>query len=118
MLSFLKKVFRIKTSELEAKLHPVPECTYGGVGEIELETWNDGTASLEASIKHAGIPQGTVIEFYWSGQQLASLNPAGGYGKTRVQYTEMQMPPQVQVGDEAEIRVGGQTLYRGQFRPD
>jgi len=36
MLDFLKKAFRMKTREFEAKLRPTPECTFGGVGEIEV----------------------------------------------------------------------------------
>jgi len=58
MLEFLKKMFRFKKLDPEAKLQPTPECTFGGVGEVEVEVWSDGTASVELSLEHSGAPNG------------------------------------------------------------
>ena len=117
MLSLLSKFVRPKTHELEAELHPMPGCTYGGVGEIEIEAWSDGATSVEVSLKHSSIPNGTPVEFYCQGMFIAVLNSMGGYAKQ-----EFRQPagsfPNVEPGDEAEIRIQGQTLYSGLFRQD
>ncbi len=49
MLDALKKLFRVRTLDLEAKLRPTEICTFGGVGEVEIEVWSDGTRSRPPS---------------------------------------------------------------------
>lgn len=118
MFEFLKKMFRVKRSEIEATLAPTPECAWGGVGEIEIETWSDGAVQVEASIKHAGAPEGTALEVYGAGRRLAELTVRGGYAKAHLSLTADALAAPIVSGDEAEFRSGGSTMYRGAFRPD
>lgn len=118
MFDALKKLFRFKRSEVEAKLSPTPECTWGGVGEVEVEHWSDGGVSIEASIKHSGVPDGTELEVWCAGNRITSLLVARGYAKAYVNSGAATQSPVVGIGDEAEFRHAGSTLYRGTFRRD
>ena len=118
MLDFLKKLVRFKRVDLESKLRPTPECTFGGIGEVEVEIWSDGTASLEASLKHSSVPNGSDLDIYWSGSKLITLPVAGGFAKQVLIFSEDQSVPEIKAGDEAELRLGDQVLYRGSFRRD
>lgn len=118
MFEALKKLFRYKRSEVEAHLNPTPECTWGGVGEIEVEVWSDGTVQIEASIKHSGVPDGTELEVCCSGNRVTTLLVNGGYAKVYVSSGDGSPLPEVGIGDDGELRHDGKTLYRGQFRRD
>jgi hypothetical protein len=118
MFEFLKKIFRTKRSEIEAKLAPTPDCTWGGVGEIEIESWSDGAVQVEASIKHSGAPDGTELEAWGAGHHLAGLTVRGGYAKAYVSLSADALAAPIVSGDEAEFRSGGDTMYRGAFRSD
>lgn len=117
MFSFLSKIFRVKQKEVEAKLLPTPQCTYGGVGEVEIETWSGGSVKLEASLKHSGLPDGATIAVHLAGRQILTLQIAGGYAKQYMQSEERAIPD-INIGDLAEMKYNSQVLYRGQFRPD
>ena len=118
MFNFLAKFFRSKRGEVEAKLYPTPECQFGGVGEVEIETWSDGAVELEVSIKHTGIPDGTKLDVCFGGRKVLSLVVAQGYAKQWLKSSPQVVIPAINIGDEAEIQYQGNTLYRGQFRPD
>lgn len=118
MFNFLSKLFTVKRKELEARLLPTPECTFGGVGEVEVETWSDGSISLEASLKYTGFPDGTEAEFWFGGKKVLSVLLSGGYGKEMLRSADGNAIPAVHTGDPAEIRCQNQLLYRGYFRPD
>ncbi len=117
MFKFFSKIFRVKSSELEAKLSPTPDCKFGGVGEIEIETWSDGEIKVKVSLKHTSIPDGTRVEFICGGHNLAVVNTVNGYAKKYLKPVQDGFLS-VNIGDEAEVRVEGCSLYRGQFRPD
>lgn len=113
----LAKIFKTKTIDLEAKLRPIASCTFGGVGEIEIECWSDGTGSIELSLKHAGVPDGTKVEFSANGVPLGNGLTVGGFLKQRISVTERDLP-NVKVGDTGAIVIDGQTLYSGTFHRD
>lgn len=117
MLRFLTRLFQ-RPREIEAKLRPVPGCTFGGEGEIELETWSDGSGSLEASIEHCGLPDGAEVEVLCGTYRMTALVVRGGYAKATVALPPVEAGPPASVGDEASFRHAGKTLYRGTFRPD
>lgn len=119
MFGFLGKFFRHKKSEFEAHLRPVADCAYGGIGEIEIETWSDGSMSLEASLKHSSVPDTASLEVYCSGQHVTSLVTSGGYSKQYLDSTTVEgLLPQVKTGDDAEFRHRGGVLYKGRFKRD
>ena len=118
MLNFISKFFRVKQKEVEAKLLPTNLCTFGGVGEVEIETWSGGIVKLEASLKHSGLPDGAMISVLLSGQQILSFQLSGGYAKKHIQSTEGYNIPDIAVGEIAEMQYNSQVLYRGPFRPD
>ncbi len=116
MYDFFKKVFRLKTQELEAKLRPTSNCTYGGVGEIEASWFSDGTIEIELSLKHSGVPDSASLEYYANGTPIWSGSSKGGFLKSSERFSGG--PVSIQVGSRAELRVDGELLYEGQFRPD
>ena len=118
MLDALKKLFRYKRIDLEAKMRPTPECTFGGVGEVEFELWSDGAAALEASLKQSGVPNGSDLEVFCGGRSISVLPVAGGYAKVYLTFAENQTPPAISAGDEAEMRLDGVVMYKGTFRRD
>lgn len=118
MFEVLRRAFRTKRSEVEATLGPTPECAWGGVGGIEVETWSDGAVRIEASIKHSGAPDGTDLDVYGAGHRLTALTVRSGYAKANVSLGADALAAPIISGDEAEFRSGGRTLYRGAFRPD
>ncbi|NND65525.1 MAG: hypothetical protein HKM24_06140, partial [Gammaproteobacteria bacterium] len=81
MLDLLKKIFRYKKQDLEANLQPTSSCTFGGIGEVEYELWSDKTATVEASIKHSSIPDGSQIDVQCRGQKITSIMVNGGFAK-------------------------------------
>ncbi|MDH3583301.1 MAG: hypothetical protein OER86_03720 [Phycisphaerae bacterium] len=120
MLNLLKKIFRIKLRELEAKLDPTPDCTHGGRGEVEIESWSDGSVGLEVSIKHTGLPDGTQLEVICGGEAVSAITVRGGYAKEKITFTPEDQTTlrDCKSGDEAEMQQDGQALYRGTFRRD
>ncbi|MCO6430804.1 MAG: hypothetical protein J5J00_08075 [Deltaproteobacteria bacterium] len=118
MLGFLKKILRVKLEELEAKLLPTQQCSFGGAGEIEVKSYSDGSVMLELSLKHTGIASGQKAEFYCSGELVGSAIVQNGYAKNFIRLEPGARKPMMTVGSTAEIRVGGTILYCGTFRPD
>ena len=118
MFKFLAKIFRTKQQELEAKLHPTPQCQFGGVGEVEIEFWSDGVSKLEASVKHTGIPDGAELDVCIRGDKVLSLIVNQGYAKQWLNSGHGVAIPAVRIGDQAQLRYQGTVLYQGQFRPD
>ena len=116
MIGFLKKFFVIKTSEFEAKLRPTPECTFGGVGEIEVSMFSDERIQLELSLKHSGVPDGARLDFYSGRELLGTVSAQGGYAKSYDKIMDRTLD--IANGSPAELRIDGVTLYRGEFRPD
>ena len=116
MLRFFSKFFRIKTKELEAKLLPTAECSFGGVGEIELNFFNDGEIRTELSLKHSGVPDSTNLEFFCDGVLIGTTEVSGGYAKKYETISNRNI--KADVGSIAELKINGAVLYKGQFRPD
>ena len=116
MFGFLSKLFRLKTKELEAKLQPTNDCSFGGVGEIELKVYNDNSAEIELSLKHSGVKDGAKLEFYSAGVVLGNVVSKGGYAKVYKKIAKLNFD--ISVGSSAELRVDGKVLYYGQFRLD
>lgn len=116
MLGFLKKLFVVQTSEFEAKLRPTPECTFGGVGEIEVSMFSDGKIQLELSLKHSGAPDGARLDFYSGAELLGTVTVKGGYAKSYDKLLDRTLD--ISNGSPAELRMDGVTLYQGEFRPD
>lgn len=114
MLKFLSKFIRIKTKELEAKLRPNANCSYAGVGEIEVSYYADNTTKIELSIKHSRIPSGKNLEFYADGKKLGEISSQNGFGKSYLELKDLNLD----VGSSAEIRIDGSVQYEGEFRPD
>jgi hypothetical protein len=116
MLRLLSKFFRIKTKELEAKLFPTPDCSFGGLAEIEAKLFGDNSAELKLSLKHSGVRDGSNLEFYSSGVNLGSAECKGGYAKI---YKKVDgLNSKISLGSKAELRIDGKVLYTGEFRPD
>ena len=118
MFNFLSRFFRVKQREVEAKLLPTPQCAFGGVGEVEIETWSNGFVQLEASLKHTGLPDGANVLLFCGGRQILTLQVTDGYAKRYLSAENGQEIPDMRVGDQAELRYQNQILYTGQFRPD
>ncbi len=118
MLDWLRKVFSYKTVDLEAKLRPTPECTFGGSGEVEVEVWSDGNASIEAELKNSGVPAGTELELICANARIMNLAVTGGYAKQTLTFSEPRKPPRIEAGDTAELRLDGRVMYNGTFRLD
>lgn len=116
MFGFFKTIFKHKTKELEAKLLPTAECTYGGVGEIEISFYSDGEIKLELSLKHSGVPNQSRLEFYSGNDLLGTAEINGGYAKNYVTLSNRTVD--ISIGSIAELRINGTTLYGGKFRPD
>lgn len=116
MIGFLKKILRFKSQELEATLRPTAACSYGGVGEVELEWYSDGRVCAELTLKHAGIPDGSTVEFYCDGRRVGVAVMQGSFARG---YETLDAAAfTVKSGAVAEIRLDGVVLYTGQFRPD
>ena len=116
MFKFLGKIFRFKSKELEAKLHPNANCPHTGAGEIEASFYTDKTISIELSIKHSRVPTGTDLEFYVNGKKLGSVLSKNGFGKKYLKLQDSNLD--FNVGTKAEIRINGAVMYEGEFRPD
>lgn len=120
MFRLFSSLFR-RSRELEADLHPTPDCTLGGKGEIEIETWSDGAGRLEASIAHTGLPNGAQVDVFCGEHHVTSLVVQSGYAKAVIDkpadgagFDETL----ASIGAEASFRHDGATIYRGIFRPD
>ena len=118
MLDFLKKIFTYKKKELEVKLRPTSECTHGGVAEIEVEYWSDETISYEVSMKHSNFADGTQLEFVSGTRTIATVTTSNGYVKHSEYKIAPGQFPDIKIGDEAQVRVNEEVLYKGNFRRD
>ncbi len=116
MFGFLKKIFRVKTRELEANLYPSPTCTYGGKGEVEISWYSDSSIELELSLKHSGVPDGSEVDFYCGRDKVGTVTVRGGYVKSKEIYHDMDVD--IPAGTSAEIRLQGSVIYQGQLQPD
>lgn len=118
MLEFIKKLFKTKRKELEAKLQPTPDTSFGGSGEVEIDTWSDESVTFEVEIKGSTIPDGTILDVYCRGVRVTSFPVQGGYAKRVLKPSAGAAARHLKVGDPAEFHVNGAVCYRGQFRPD
>jgi hypothetical protein len=116
MVTFLKKFFRFKTKEVEAKLRPTAGCTFGGVGEIELGWFTDGSVKAELELKHSSVPDGSEVEFMADGRRLGAAIVQRGFAKAYETLSAESFT--VKEGSKAELRLNGDTVYEGFFRPD
>ena len=118
MFSFLKSIISYQVIDLEAKLMPTPDCSFGGKGEVELEVFSSGNARMEIDIKHTVIPDGTPVDFVYNGSTFATVTPFRGYARERFSFGEQQVYPEFAEGDTVEMRIAGQTCYTGTFYRD
>ena len=118
MIEFLKTVFKTKNIELEAKLQPTPDNTFGGKAEVEFESWSDGTGNIEAEIKHSGIPDGTEVEVVCGGNPIAKMAVLNGFAKAIHEFDDLNPTPNFSTGDRVQFLLEGIPIFQGQFIPD
>lgn len=116
MFKFLAKTFKIRTSELEAKLRPAEG--HSGWGEVELSEYSDGSFKMEVEYKNAGIQDGEKVDVIIGGRNVAYAMPSGGCIFEWLRGESGSELPGVSVGDTVELSVGGETLASGVFHPD
>lgn len=120
MFDFLKTIVQVNTklTDLEADLMPTADCIFGGEGEIEFESFENGTGNIEFELKRSSIPDGTVVEVLAGGNYIGELTMQGGRAKQRIAFDVGQTQPELVAGDIADMVINGQVCYRGQFHND
>lgn len=116
MFKFLSKAFKIRKSELEAKLQPLNG--HPGWGEVELSEYSDGSVKLEIEYNGATISDGETMDVVIGGKSVAYATAAGGRVREWLTSETGAELPHVSVGDSVELVVHSETIARGTFHPD
>ncbi len=116
MLKLLSKVFKVRKSELEAKLQPVNG--HPGWGEIELSEYSDGSIKMEIEYKGATIADGETMDVQISGESVAYATVTNGRVKEWLTSETGAELPHVAEGDVVELMVDDEAIARGTFHPD
>ena len=116
MFKFLSKAFKVRKSELEAKLQPLNG--HPGWGEVELSEYSDGSIKVEIEYKGATLSDGETMDIVIGGKNVAYATVVGGCVREWLTSETGAELPQVVVGDFVELVLHDETIARGTFHPD
>lgn len=112
----LSKVFKVRKSEMEAKLQPMNG--HPGWGEVELLEYSDGSIKMEIEYKGATVADGETVDVLISGENVAFARVANGRVREWLTSETGTELPRVEMGDVVELVAGDETVARGTFHPD
>jgi hypothetical protein len=115
-----------KLTDLEAKLFDTEKKGCLGVlvgpkkrGEIDVEIHQDGRSRMKIGLKNIGVPEGTPkVTVYINDSAVADLELERASGYLRLDSAHGDTVPEVNVKDEATVRVGDRVVCSGTFHRD
>jgi hypothetical protein len=112
--------FRTRRSEYEADLYkvPTPWLFRREMGELERTSYEDGEERLKISFRGVDAPDGACVEVLIDGAAIAQVGVERGRGRLVLSSSEGAEVPEVKTGQEVEIRLLGQPVLAGVFKPD
>lgn len=116
----MKVEVRRVVREFEADLYRVPEPRFfrRKMGELERTAYAGGEARLKISFSGVGAPDGSLVEVLLGGEVIHQCNLEGGRYRIKLSTSQGHSIPEVAKGDVVEVRVDGEVVLRGRFRPD
>ncbi len=113
MFATLKKLFPVKTIDVEAKLKGVGG--YTGRGEVEYALWSSGRQKFEVELK--GVA-GRQAKAFAHEECVATIDIKDGKAETRLDTKNGDELPNLAPGERIEIRQNGDVILEGVLQPD
>ena len=112
--------FRRRNYEFEADLYkvPTPWLFRREMGELERTSYQDGEGRLKISVRGVDAPDGATVAIVVNDKAIAELSLEKGRTKRVLSSNDGDAIPDVEAGQEVEIRLLGNVVLTGVFKLD